>query len=301
MREFDRIKPEDREKKLYFNKYEFLKIAELSKTDPFAAIEQYKAYFDKYPEDHSAKAYYISALISVGEFEEAENELNNLEIELKRNSLYHSNIDRADHLEHDIKLSKLKLLFYQGKKQEALDYFYLNFDELSDLRREVIFYFRKMRGTIDPNRRTPNSYIFRQIVEYKEEDFRDHIKKHLADFNENDRNISVSYFSPNFPVDKVIGEIKTLIPSDKKLHFRFIEDMYIFKYDQCGRDCNRIVDYFKVFTFNNTQEFITMCPSTDCENLPYVDLNYLKEKEEPKVLTKRISQIDKFNNRYKRI
>ena len=79
MREFDRIKPEDREKKLYFNKYEFLKIAELSKTDPFAAIEQYKAYFDKYPKDHSAKAYYISALISVGEFEEAEEELNNLE------------------------------------------------------------------------------------------------------------------------------------------------------------------------------------------------------------------------------
>ena len=51
MREFDRIKPEDREKKLYFNKYEFLKILELNKTNPFAAIEQYKAYFDKYPEE----------------------------------------------------------------------------------------------------------------------------------------------------------------------------------------------------------------------------------------------------------
>ena len=65
-----------------------------------------------------------------------------------------------------------------------------------------------MRGTVDLRRREPNSYMFRQIVEYKEEDFRDHIKKHLADYNENDRNISVAYFNSDFPIDKAIIEVK---------------------------------------------------------------------------------------------
>ena len=42
-----------------------------------------------------------------------------------------------------------------------------------------------------------------------------------------------------------------------------------------------------------------MYPADDCENLPYTDLNYLNEEiTNPKV--KRLSQIDKFNQRYKR-
>ena len=61
-----------------------------------------------------------------------------------------------------------------------------------------------------------------------------------------------------------------------------------------------MVDYFKVFCFNdNNNNIISMCPSNHCECLPYVDLNYLKENDKPKVKT--ISQIEKFNRRYKNI
>lgn len=41
-----------------------------------------------------------------------------------------------------------------------------------------------------------------------------------------------------------------------------------------------------------------MCPSERCENLPYTDLNYLIKQDNPKV--KSISQIEKFNRRYRR-
>ena len=41
-----------------------------------------------------------------------------------------------------------------------------------------------------------------------------------------------------------------------------------------------------------------MVPCDGCEKFPHDDLNYLKEKEEPKSLEKRPSQIDKFKQRY---
>ena len=87
-----------------------------------------------------------------------------------------------------------------------------------------------------------------------------------------------------------------MIPNENKLSWGFIEDTYIFKYDGCGRDNDRLVDYFKVVTFKNSKDIITMCPSCDCEEFSHVDLNYLNDKEEQKV--KKISQIDKFYKRY---
>lgn len=298
MRDFDKVKKEYQNKKMYFNRYEFVKIVEKSKIDPYGSIIEFEKYFEKYPDDNSARTYYTSNLIAIGKFEEAEKELEKLEYLLKKKGIYSFDENRAKALSHCIKLSRLKLYLYQNRNEEAMNLFFSNYDELSYLGKEILFYFNKLRGVLDPKRRTPNSYMFRQIVEYKEDDFREHIKKHLADYNENDRNISVSYFNPDFPIDKAIEEIKKNIPSDKRLCQGYIENMYIFKFDQCGRDNNKLVDYFKVYTFSNTQNFITMCPSDNCTYYPYVDLNYLKEKEEEKTLVKRPSQIDKFRQRY---
>ena len=72
MRDFDNVKPEDREKKLYFNKHEFIKLSEQSKKDPFGAIEGYQKYLEKYPDDNSARTYYASNLIAIGRFKEAD-------------------------------------------------------------------------------------------------------------------------------------------------------------------------------------------------------------------------------------
>ena len=40
----------------------------------------------------------------------------------------------------------------------------------------------------------------------------------------------------------------------------------------------KIVNYFKVVCLHNSQDFITMCPVKGSDNLPHIDLNYMKEK-----------------------
>ena len=103
-------------------------------------------------------------------------------------------------------------------------------------------------------------------------------------------------FVSKFPINKVLEEIKKYIPSDKRIYNGFYQDTYIFKYDYCGKDDNKAADYFKVICFHNTSDFITMCPSTNCQYLPCIDLNYMA-KEKPK--QKQLSQIEKFNKRYR--
>ena len=57
-------------------------------------------------------------------------------------------------------------------------------------------------------KRDINSYLFRQIVSYDENDFIDHIKKHTADSNCDKDDPNKNIFSTDFPVDKIIDEIK---------------------------------------------------------------------------------------------
>ena len=85
-----------------------------------------------------------------------------------------------------------------------------------------------------------------------------------------------------------------------KLLFHFAhkikdEDDYIFQYDNCGRDKNRVVDRFKVICFHDTDEIITMCPVFGYDGYPSVDLNYLRNEK-----TKKRNMIDRFNSRYSR-
>ena len=68
--------------------------------------------------------------------------------------------------------------------------------------------------------------------------------------------------------------------------------------NECGRVDNKLANYFKVVCLHDTKDFITMCPVLEGENLPYIDINYLKEEKETSKV-KRISQTEKFYQRYK--
>ena len=288
-----------KEKKQYFNKYEFIKAKNLSLVNPYEGIIAYQEYFNKYPNDYSAYAYYISLLINLNKLDEAERTLTFLEKIFFEDKVFYDNQNRSNALEYNILYCKLRLLAYQRKYNEFLMLYYNKMNIIPEIKKEICFYFQKQIGDIDLSRREPNTYLFRQIVEYHEEDFRDHIKKHLADYNDNDSNYSKNIFDYKFPIDKVIEEVKKYIPNDKKLCLGFIDNTYVFKYDGCGRDNNKLVDYFKVIVFDNTVNIITMCPSDECEYLPYIDLNYMKDKDD-EIKIKKISQIDKFNMRYHR-
>ena len=285
-------------KKMYYNKHEFMKIIKQSQNDPYGAILEFENYFSKYPDDYSLRTYYISTLISVCRFDEAEIEINKLEDNIRNCQDYIFHKEKQKLALRNFNFCKYKLYLYQGRINELIDLYYSDPYMFSFLGKEKLFYLQKLAGKLENVNREHNFYIYRQIIEYMEDDFRTHIKKHMYSFDDNDRKLSASYFNSDFPIDRVVSEIKKYIPSDKRLCYGCMEDTYVFKYDQCGRDYNKMVDYFKVITFSNTADFITMFPSVLCENFPYHDLNYLNEKEEEKILVKRPSQIDKFNRKY---
>ena len=101
-------------------------------------------------------------------------------------------------------------------------------------------------------------------------------------------------FNEDFPVSKVLEELKKYIPSKKSI-FSMYADKYTFKYDFCGRVNNKVSDFFRVVTFHNENKLLTMYPVSYGSELDYIDLNYLKEEKNS---IKRLSRIDKFNQRY---
>ena len=147
-----------------------------------------------------------------------------------------------------------------------------------------------------PIYRDKYTYLLRQVIEYRESEFLKHIKKHIVDSNDLIDKTNESVFAAEFNIIEIIEEIKKYIPSELGLCYGFLDNIYTFKYDECGRVNNKIVNYFQVVTLHDTCELITMFPVDYGEFLPYVDLNYMNKTNLPKV--KRKSQIDKFNQRF---
>ena len=101
-------------------------------------------------------------------------------------------------------------------------------------------------------------------------------------------------FLSDFPLTKVIDEVKKIIPSQEHLFSDgLVSEKYFFKYDGCGRVDNKITDYLMAVSIQNTKKIISIHPSLSGENFNYIDLNYLREEK-----TKKISRIDKFNQKY---
>ena len=273
----------------YYNIHEFNKAVESQYSNPYEAKRLYEEYFNNYPNDYTSYPYFISVLISLGELEYAEKIYNFVKRKVDSDDKYKCDRAKYHYYEYGMFTSKLKLLFQAGRYQDALNLYNNNVRDFVNVElNDMHFYCMEKTGRLDPTRRDENSYLFRQIVEYKEEDFRDHIKKHLLLPDYDNQNESV--FVEGFPIDKVIEEVRKYLPSEKRILSGFIADFYFFKYNDCGKD------HFKVICFHNTNNIITMCPTDNGEYMPYVDLNYLKQEEKPKVKT--LSQIDKFKKRY---
>lgn len=284
----------------YFNRHEFKQALSIINSNPLESKIRFEQYLEKYPKDYCTYTHYAWVLITLGLFDEAEKILDLVESLVAADKKFANNFDKINIIKQDIIINKSRLLGYQKKYDELYKFCTKNYEILDDPDiNSTIFYCKKQLGLIDPDRRTPNSYLFRQIVDYQESDFIDHIQKHLADYNMNVDEPNKNIFSADFPINEVIAEIKKHMPSNKRLFAGTYDDTYIFKYNNCGRDNNKSVDYFKVVCFHDTNNMITLCPSSNCECLPYVDLNYLiRNNEVPKV--KRLSQAEKFNQRYKR-
>ena len=286
-------------KNKYYDNDGFKKIMALVDINPYKAISKLKEYFNNYPLDYSSYPYYISLLILIGEFNLAEEKINYIQ-NIFTSGIYKNDERRSAILKHSILYAKLKLLCYQEKYEEAYNLYQDNKNNTEDLNIDkILFFCKKQMGLIDKKayqERDYYPYFYRQVMDYQESDFIHHAQKHCTDnpFKDED---NITEFIPNFPLQEVVEEIKKYIPSDKKLYPGFIDNMYFFKYDNCGISDNIPINFIKVITFDNSKNIITMYPYRSIKNFPYVDLNYMKEeKKDTKV--KKLSQIDKFNKRF---
>lgn len=287
-------------KNVYFNRWEFLNALSLIETDPYETKTRLENYISEYPNDYSAHIYYSYSLIRIGKFKEAENIIEITEKKASEDTLFLANQSNVNVFNNYLISARIKILSFQERYEELYEYCLKHINEIKNLDlNRTFFYSKKKIGKIDLNRREKNSYIFRQIVEYKESDFLEHIKKHLFEYNIDIENPNACIFSSDFPLNKILEEIKKNIPSEKRIFPGDNDNLYTFKYDSCGKVDNKNTDYFNVVCFHNTKEIITMYPSLNCEKLPCIDLNHLNSTLNSNKV-KRLNRIEKFNQRYNR-
>ena len=286
-------------KNKYYDEWEFKQAVAYIEKNPLVAKSKLEQYLIKYKNDCSAYVFYTSSLISLGEFDIAEKAL------AKANELYEEDkncrkVTKQSKVKLDLVTTTIRLLIYQEKYKDAFAYVkqYYSYLKANDFDfGPITFYCRKKLGMIDENRREGHTYIFRQIVSYQEQDFLEHIKKHLSNTNVNLEAPNSCIFSEEFPLEQALVEIKKHLLSPTRMYPNFYVDIYTFKYDGCGTINGELANYFNVVCFHNTSDIITIYPDEYSQDLPYIDLNHInKNYSAPKVKT--LSQIDKFNKRY---
>ena len=287
-------------KNKFFDNWEFKQACNYTASDPISAKKMFEEYLEKYPYDYSAYSYYISVLITLNKIDEALRWYMLVNKAANSDKKYREDKRKVKIFENSMAINTIRILGYQGRWEELKE-FYKNLDneKLKKGYKIIPFLADNMVEETKYKKNDKYPYLYNQIIEYSEEDFRNHIEKHLSNEDNKDDKYSDAIFVEDFPIERVIEETKKYIPSKYFLCHGFFDDKYTFKYDECGRDGKKLVDYFQVVTFHNTSNYITMYPSCKCENYPAINLNYLNiEKEKPKSKVKHLSQIDKFNKRY---
>ena len=272
-----------------FNNYELSQISKDIKYNPYSALKRIEEYLRVFPEDYCAYSYYIKILVDFGRFEEASSVF-----DFAKNTF-------PDKIDTNYIYGKIRFLMFTGKYEEAYS-LYINYkEELTEkgFRTDIFetVYDIKANNAVLEKDPSGTKYLYNQSIDYSYDDFLVHMQKHMADYNKNSASPNPVIFSYDFPFEKVLSEIDKLIPNDKRIYYSFFYNLYVFKYDANGRVDNKTVDYFRVVTFYDTKDIITMYPMQHGDYLPYIDLNYLNDiYDYTKV--KKLSRVDKFNQKY---
>lgn len=270
-----------------YNNYILGNIMKHYKYEPFNVVEQLEEYIRDYPKDSAGYIYYAKMLIDIGNFDIAEQVLDFID----------KTFPQARY--EETKYYRVRLLMLTNRYEEAKEVFdkYKNEIMHRDPQNEIFEIVYDAITNKSLKRNYENRYLVNQMIEYRYEDFLKHIKKHMADSNKDSDNPNAVIFASDFPIDLILEEVKKYVPSDKRIFFSYNNDFYVFKYDNNGRINNKVVDYFRIVALHDTDNFITMYPLDSGAYLPYIDLNYLKDEKE-KSSVKKLSRVDKFNQKY---
>lgn len=143
-------------------------------------------------------------------------------------------------------------------------------------------------------------YTCKQLEEYNIGETYNHIKKHQVS-----RNNGKASFCKNMDLKQLLIETSQKIQHMKEEYYpiRLIGNCYYFYYPNIGEFENQKTDYFRVITFPNSKNIITMYPVFPEE--VYDIKNTIHFLEEAKDFTydeniKAKTGIERFNTRYKR-
>lgn len=128
-----------------------------------------------------------------------------------------------------------------------------------------------------------NTYTAKQIQNYDKNLALEHIKLHEIDVEEKEVH---TIFSDNINVDELYDYCMLNI-NDDNYYKNTLFDTYILPYDNVGYDGDKSINFVKVVTITNTKQILSIYP---------YDNYSLNQIEKPK--NKKISRIDKFNQKY---
>lgn len=250
------------------------------------ALDKFEIYFQKYPNDISGYAYYIETLMKLGKIDKAVEFFNHIIVE--ENTTMHAKEELLR-----IKLRLLMLSEEYDKAYQFLIQYQSVFEKNKWATGALSCFLKKQLGILTDLERKEFSkkYLLRQILSYSEDDALNHINSSHQSTLEN---MSSVQFVEDFQIKDMYDKLKRSIPNQDRIYDDAISDKYIFKYDACGHVNSKLVDYFVVVATKNTNDILTMYPCSYKTDLKVPDLTPEISKEK----TKRMSQIDKFNQRY---
>ena len=257
------------------------------------ALKEFDLYFNNFPKDSIAMLNYVDLLIKLGRFSEAD--------QIIKNIPNLANFNRSNKNFYYVLLIKLRC--YQNKFDQAkdlLDESILLRDYSSDVYinfLDKLYILKQLDIDVIVNY---NSYIINQVLNYQESKFFEHIEKHLCNSISNN-----AKFYSEFPLNDIYHVIKKMLPTNNRICQSIVCYHEIFKYDCCGEHNGNTTNYFTVVAINSTNDIITMFPCSPKELIGFTDLNYIKDNiyEEKNIdnnKVKILSQIEKFNKRYKK-
>lgn len=264
--------------KNYFNTPEFTRILNLIKSDPSEAKNRLEKYLKEYPDDYWAYSVYASVLIILQDFYSANIVIENINLKLEASRFFSHDTRKKDAIKRRLFFSKVRLLSYTKKYQELYEFLLENKKIASSFHLEELkLYCQKKLGILPEQNRAEKLYLVRQIIRYDKYDMLNRLRYHTFDYNDSIETPNDKVFAKEFPLGKVLKEVRKNIPSEKKLCFGILDDTYYFKYDNCGTENNVMTDFIKVTCFQDTSDILTMEPVLNASEMPYVDLNYLKD------------------------
>jgi len=279
-----------------YDTFERKNVIEHDSCDIKDSIEKAKEYLLKY-KDIGMNSVLADKYITIGNFEEANKHLDIVEDFLENNPKV-ENKNWLNVLKTDYARIRYRYYCSSSNFEEALkffgDYSDLIIKDYDALSIAKAYIFNEL-GMGIPNDLKLH-YKYQQLANYSFEKFKNHIKSHIVDSEdiENPELNGDSHFYLEFPLDNILDEIKTKFNNFEKCYVGYVNNAYIFKYNNCGVVQNQSTDYFVLITFLNGN-FITMYPTRRYMHYPSNDINYLNESL---TRTKAKSGLDRFKERY---